>query len=227
MSLFSIEQLSCERDERALFSGLELQIQPGDLVQVIGPNGTGKTTLLRALAGISEPSQGQLRWRGEPMAKARWQFRQELLYFGHSPGIKGALTPLENLHWYRALSGGSQQGDIGPALARVGLAGYEDTPCFQLSAGQLRRVALARLYLSRAALWILDEPFTAIDHAGVSALESRLQEHSQQGGAVILTSHQEIRLPGLRRVDLQDYPPVDRPEPSSALADEQGALRYD
>lgn len=206
--LLTIEQLSCERDERALFTNLDLELRAGDLIQIVGPNGSGKTTLLRALAGISEPSQGRLLWRGKPMAQARWNFRQSLLYIGHSPGIKAALSPWENLSWYEALSGGSQSGDIPDALAKVGLRGYETTPCFQLSAGQLRRVALARLYLSRADIWILDEPFTAIDQGGVAALEARLLGHSQAGGIAILTSHQDIRLAGLRRVDLVDFAPV-------------------
>lgn len=207
--LLRLEQLSCERDERPLFSGLDLSLHGGDLVQVLGPNGSGKTTLLRALAGVSEPAHGRLLWREEPMSRARWAYRQALLYIGHSPGVKAALTPLENLDWYRALSGGSQRDEGRAALAQVGLEGYEDIPCFQLSAGQLRRVALARLYLSTAPLWILDEPFTAIDQSGVAALEERLQAQAEAGGAVILTSHQEVRLPGLRRLNLCDYPPVD------------------
>lgn len=206
--LLTIEQLSCERDERALFAGLNLELRAGDLIQIVGPNGSGKTTLLRALAGISEPSQGRLLWRDKPMAQARWNFRQSLLYIGHSPGIKAALTPQENLKWYEALSGGSQSGNIPAALAQVGLSGYEATPCFQLSAGQLRRVALARLYLSRAEVWILDEPFTAIDKSGVAALEACLQAHSEAGGIAILTSHQDIRLPKLSRVDLVNFAPA-------------------
>lgn len=211
--LLTLEQLSCERDERPLFSGLDLSLHGGDLVQVLGPNGSGKTTLLRALAGISEPSRGRLLWRGRPLAQVRWEFRQSLLYLGHAPGVKAALTPMENLNWYEALSGGSQRGDAMTALARVGLEGYESVPCFQLSAGQLRRVALARLYLSQAPLWILDEPFTAIDQSGVAALEERLRAHAEAGGVAILTSHQEVRLPGLRRLNLPDYPPLEEIEP--------------
>lgn len=205
--LLTLENLSCERDERPLFSGLTAELRAGERVQVLGPNGAGKTTLLRTLAGIGQPARGHLRWRGEPVSACRWAFRQSLLYIGHAPGIKAALTPLENLAWYRALSAGSQAGNPVSALERVGLAGYEDTPCYQLSAGQLRRVALARLYLSQAPLWVLDEPFTAIDQRGVSELEQQLQAHTRDGGLVILTSHQDVRLPELRPLNLLDYPP--------------------
>lgn len=207
--LLSIEQVTCERDERPLFSGLSLSVHAGDRWQILGPNGSGKTTLLRTLACVSHPSRGQLLWRGQPVTKVGWDYRQALLYLGHAPGIKAGLSPLENLRWYQALSGGSQKGDIISALARVGLKGYEHLPAYQLSAGQLRRVALARLYLSQALLWILDEPFTAIDKAGVAALEQRLDEHSQAGGAVIFTSHQEVQLPGLQSLDLAAFPARD------------------
>jgi len=205
--LLTLENLTCERDERPLFSGLTARLRAGERVQILGPNGSGKTTLLRTLAGIGAPARGRIEWRGTPVSACRWAFRQSLLYIGHAPGIKAALTPLENLAWYRALSAGSQQGNTLAALERVGLAGYEDIPCYQLSAGQLRRVALARLYLSRAPLWILDEPFTAIDQKGVEDLEQQLQHHTREGGLVILTSHQEVRLPELRPLNLLDHPP--------------------
>lgn len=205
--LLTLENLTCERDERPLFSDLTAQLYAGERVQVLGPNGSGKTTLLRALAGIGAPARGHIHWRGQPVQSQHWAFRQSLLYIGHAPGIKAALTPLENLAWYRALSAGSQQGNAVEALERVGLSGYEDTPCYQLSAGQLRRVALARLFLSRAPLWILDEPFTAIDRTGVADLEQQLQTHTRQGGLVILTSHQDVSLPELRTLNLVDYPP--------------------
>lgn len=210
--LLTLENLTCERDERPLFSGLTARLCAGERVQILGPNGAGKTTLLRTLAGIGAPAAGRIAWRGTSVSACRWAFRQSLLYIGHAPGIKAALTPLENLAWYRALSAGSQQGDPVAALERVGLAGYEDIPCYQLSAGQLRRVALARLYLSRAPLWILDEPFTAIDQKGVADLEQQLQNHTRGGGLVILTSHQEVRLPELRPLNLLDYPPREEEE---------------
>ncbi len=201
--LLELRNLGCERDERLLFSGLDVQLFPGDVVQIGGSNGTGKTTLLRALAGISTDYHGQIRYAGQTLPEAVWEFAGDSLYLGHLPGIKKALTPTENLEWYKAQSGAAVS--INDALAAVGLYGYEDTLCYQLSAGQLRRVALARLHLSRARIWILDEPFTAIDKLGVSQLEALIAQQSAKGGVVILTSHQDLSLPQLRMVNLQDY----------------------
>ncbi len=204
--LLELRNLGCERDERPLFSELDVQLFPGDVVQIGGPNGAGKTTLLRALAGISTDYHGQIYYTGRALADVTWEFACDSLYLGHLPGIKKALTPAENLEWYKAQSGAAIA--INDALAAVGLYGYENTPCYQLSAGQLRRVALARLHLSRARIWILDEPFTAIDKLGVSQLEALIAHQSAKGGIVILTSHQDLTLPQLRMVNLQDYQPT-------------------
>lgn len=198
--------LGCERDERPLFAGLDLACRAGDLIQVLGPNGSGKTTLLRVLAGISRDYTGELLWGGHPLKGARrWAFARQLLYIGHMPGIKGALTPRENLSWYSALAGDTSAPGIDAALRELGILACAETPCQQLSAGQLRRVALARLFLSRASLWILDEPFTAIDQAGVAALQAQMMLHAERGGLVIFTSHQQPNLARLRRVHLPDY----------------------
>ncbi|RYZ99515.1 MAG: ATP-binding cassette domain-containing protein, partial [Moraxellaceae bacterium] len=117
-----------------------------------------------------------------------------------------SLTPLENLRWYGSAQGGVSDEELIQALAQVQLAGYEDTPCYRLSAGQLRRVALARLVFSRVKLWILDEPFTALDKSGVAQLEARLAAHVQAGGLAVVTSHQDINVPGLHTLDLQHFP---------------------
>jgi len=203
--LLELCNLGCERDERLLFSGLDLRLLPGDVVQIGGPNGAGKTTLLRALAGISADYHGQILYAGQALPGAAWEFAGDSLYLGHLPGIKKALTPAENLEWYKAQSGAAVS--INDALTAVGLYGYEETPCYQLSAGQLRRVALARLHLSKARIWILDEPFTAIDKLGVSQLEALIARQCANGGLVILTSHQDLNLPQLRIVNLHDYQP--------------------
>lgn len=199
-------RLACERDDRVLFHDLELDVEPGQVVRIEGPNGSGKTTLLKILSGQLGDYQGELFWSGAPLHTVRDAFLANLLYLGHSPGIKGALTALENLAWHQALAGepGDQRGRM-TALAEIGLTGFEDVPCFQLSAGQQRRVALARLTLIPRPLWVLDEPFTAIDKEGVAALEQRLLAHARQGGSVILTTHHDLApLGDIRRVRLAE-----------------------
>ncbi|WP_207062455.1 cytochrome c biogenesis heme-transporting ATPase CcmA [Motiliproteus sp. SC1-56] len=190
--LLEAKDLFCERDERVLFEGLSFAIAPGEIVQVEGPNGSGKTTLLRLLSGLSCAWEGDLFWRGEPIASVRDDFFNSLLYFGHQAGIKAVLTPEENLRWYSALHPLTDPDGISDALYEVGLYGYEDVPCHSLSAGQNRRVSLARLYLSQAPLWILDEPFTAIDKRGVAKQEALIASHAERGGTVILTTHHEL-----------------------------------
>jgi len=203
--LLEVRDLACERDERLLFTRLNARFYAGQAVQILGPNGSGKTTLLRILAGVNRDYQGEIFWRGKPIAKVAWEFANDLLYLGHLPGVKKSLTPLENLRWYAALQGAVADEQLLAALAQVNLAGYEDTPCYQLSAGQLRRVALARLVFSKAKVWILDEPFTALDKSGIAQLENRLIAHAEAGGLVLVTSHQDIRFPQLQTLNLQDF----------------------
>jgi heme exporter protein A len=197
-NLLTLSNLAFERDDRLLFSGVNLDVLSGDIVQVAGPNGSGKTTLLRLLTGSLTQLEGDILWRGLSVSKQRAQFNSEILYLGHQPGIKAALSPEENLRWLGRLHATHNQLSIAQALHKVGLLGYEDVPCYSLSAGQHRRVSLARLYLSAAKLWILDEPFTAIDKAGVAQLELLIEQHAQQGGAVLLTTHQELSLSGVK-----------------------------
>jgi heme exporter protein A len=197
-------RLACERDDRWLFHDLDLEIRAGEILRVEGPNGSGKTTLLKILAGQPMEHAGEVLWNGTPLRRSRSDFLANLLYLGHAPGVKAALTPLENLAWYQALAGepGDEASRLG-ALERIGLAGFEDLPAAQLSAGQQRRVALARLELTPRLLWVLDEPFTAIDRQGVAALEARLEAHAERGGGVLVTTHHELRASsGLRRLTL-------------------------
>ena len=197
-------QLACERDDRWLFEDLDLDIRAGEIVRIEGPNGSGKTTLLKILSGQLADYQGELFWNDMPMRESRRAFLESLLYLGHAPGVKAALTPLENLTWYQALAGeGDNEAARLAALESVGLVGFEDVPAGQLSAGQQRRVALARLELTPRPLWVLDEPFTAIDRDGVAALEERLIVHARAGGCVLVTTHHELRKTDeLRRVQL-------------------------
>ncbi len=192
--------LTCIRAGRQLFAELDIAVKRGQLLQIEGANGAGKTSLLRILCGLSEPRTGSVCWRGTNIRECRPDFYGALLYLGHQPALKADLTPLENLHFYRALGG--HAGDPEWALGAVGLIDFEDQPVGRLSAGQRRRVALARLWLSTAPLWILDEPFTAIDRQGVGHLERHLQRHVDSGGAVILTSHQPVSLPAITTLRL-------------------------
>ena len=181
--------LTCVRDERALFSQLSFTVGPGDIVQIEGPNGAGKTSLLRLLAGLSRAESGEVLWNQTPISAQREVWHQEMLYLGHLPGIKPVLSPLENLRFFHPQHSDEQ---IFQALDEVELTGYEDAVVSQLSAGQQRRVALARLWLTPATLWILDEPLTAIDKAGVEKIMSQFSAHARRGGSVILTTHQDL-----------------------------------
>jgi heme exporter protein A len=201
--MLSVSGLHCERDERVLFSDLHFAINAGEVWQVQGQNGSGKTTLLRILCGLNHDYSGDIFWRGNPVREHREAFQAGVFYLGHSPAINKALTPLQNLRWFCAVSGFSDDVAIIAALAQQGLRGYEDVPCHNLSAGQQRRVSLARLSLSPADLWVLDEPFTALDRNAVAALEKQVADKARAGGAVLLTTHHPLQLDyELKRVDL-------------------------
>lgn len=181
------------RGDRCLFSGLDLDVNAGELLYVSGPNGSGKTTLLRMLCGLMLPETGVIRWAGDNIRELGDDYRRELHYFGHLNGIKGELTALENLTMSALLAGQAHsEAQVLTALARMGLQGCEDLPTKVLSQGQKRRVALAGLLLTRARLWILDEPFTALDVAAVADLRATLRAHLEARGLVVLTTHQEV-----------------------------------
>ncbi|MBK1701793.1 cytochrome c biogenesis heme-transporting ATPase CcmA [Thiococcus pfennigii] len=203
--MLQVVDLACRRGDRRLFSALGFALDPGVLLHVRGRNGSGKTTLLRALCGLLLPEQGTIRWRGEDIRTLGDEYHGDLLYFGHLNGIKGDLTGIENLRIAATLDGDRiDTDDLWRALARMGLEGFEDLPTRMLSQGQKKRVALARLVLSSAPLWILDEPFTALDKDAVVLLQTLIANHVDAGGLAILTTHQEVPLTSgrIQRLDL-------------------------
>lgn len=200
-SLLQVRGLSCERDGRALFTGVNFALKAGNALQLEGSNGVGKSTLIRTLIGNTKEYHGEILWRGKLLPGVLPQLRQSLLYIGHSAGIRRGLTVLENLLWY-----GAKPAEALEALARLKLCGFEYSLCGELSAGQLRRVALARLFLDEApVLWMLDEPLMALDVHGVAVLEARMAQHLSSGGVILLTSHQPVALSPLERVDLTEH----------------------
>jgi len=192
--------LECTRGERVLFSGLALRVEPGTLLRVAGANGTGKTSLLRMLCGLLQPTHGEIRWRGAAIRALREEYWSALAYVGHLNGVKDDLTAAENLRASTGIAGlGVAEAAVRGALEAVGLAGFEDSLARFLSQGQRRRIALARLFLSAAVpLWILDEPFTALDARGVASLGALLARHLAGGNIVVFTTHQEVPIDAAR-----------------------------
>lgn len=193
--MLEVLDLECIRGDRRLFSGLNFSLQEGELIYLHGHNGSGKTTLLRTVCGLIAPTDGQINWHGKNIRSQREEYAAKLVYIGHKNGIKGDLTGVENLRISCQLDGifiSEQQ--AWQALEKIGLRGHEDLPTRVLSQGQKRRVALARLLVNHSPLWILDEPFTALDKAAVNLLQTLLRSHVESGGMVMLTTHQEVAI---------------------------------
>lgn len=188
------DRLACLRGDLLLFDELQLEVRSGQVLQVEGRNGAGKTSLLRMLAGLTLPEDGEVYWNGQPIRRQRPAYAEALQYIGHQPALKAGLTVLENLRFSAGLMGGA---DAEAAIDRVGLQEQCHQHVHTLSAGQRRRTALARLLLRPAPLWILDEPYTALDAAGVALVNGLMTDHVGRGGMVVLTSHQTVELPGL------------------------------
>jgi heme exporter protein A len=193
--MLEVANLECIRGDRRLFTGLSFELAAGELLHLHGHNGSGKTTLLRTICGLITPTAGEVRWRDENVRKLRDEFASELVYIGHKNAIKADLTGTENLRIACQLDGiPVSVKQAWAALEKMGLRGHEDLPVRVLSQGQKKRVALARLLLNKAPLWILDEPFTALDKAAVAYLQTVIQDHVAAGGLVMLTTHQEVAL---------------------------------
>jgi heme exporter protein A len=196
-SRLQVTGLSCVRDDRVLFETLCFELNSGQALLLEGENGSGKTSLLRILCGFREPDAGDILWCGIAINDS--QYYNDMAYVGHLDGVKKELTVLENLKVSLAL-GQSGEYSIPQALAKVQLTDFDDALVQTLSAGQKRRLSLARLLITHNSLWILDEPFTSLDKQGISLIESLMAEHCNKGGMIILTSHHDIALPS---VDVQ------------------------
>jgi heme exporter protein A len=190
----SCESLEVWRGEQRLCTGLSFQTEAGQALRLHGANGAGKTTLIRILAGLSQPESGVVRWKGQSLAETGDAYLRALAYLGHANGLKSNLTPSENLAAYVAMMGRPPAMGIAHALARLGIGEMADRPCGNLSMGQQRRTALARLLLSNATLWLLDEPLTSLDASGVALLAELLQAHLDTGGIAIFATHQPLEL---------------------------------
>lgn len=201
--MLSTHGLSCVRGERQLFAGLDFTLESGQWLHVRGENGSGKTSLLRLLSGLSVPAAGEIRWCGELVREMGALYREKMLFLGHQGALKEDLTGLENLTFAAALDGAAlSDAQALVALRRFGLGARAELPVRVLSAGQKRRVLLARLLTRNARLWVLDEPFTALDVKAVDMLSALITEHLTAGGMAVLTSHQTMPIPGGQVVQL-------------------------
>lgn len=193
------------RGEKRLFSGLDFQLPPGGALVLTGPNGSGKSSLLRLMAGFGRPVAGHFAWDGADVARDAEAHRARLHYVGHQDGLKPALTVAETLRFWAAL-GGCRLADPAAALAPLGLAALAETPCRFLSSGQRRRLALSRLAVRVAPLWLLDEPAVGLDSAALAALGAVIARHRAMGGSVVVSTHQGLAVDDAATLSLADFP---------------------
>jgi len=216
MSVFAGRDLDCVRGERPVFAGLGFALRPGEALVLVGPNGSGKSSLLRCMAGLLRPAGGELSWDGVAVDEDPEAHRGRLHYVGHQDAVKAPLSVEENLYFWAGLRGtpaaGAARVDAARALAGFGIAHLARLPARLLSAGQRRRLALARLLAAPAPLWLLDEPAAALDDTALGLFEAAAAAHRADGGAVVLSAHAGFRLPAAATLSLADFPP-ERPAP--------------
>lgn len=202
--------MECVRGDRKLFSNVSFALQPGGFVQLTGPNGSGKTSLLRIIAGLMLPERGEIRWAGAKTSTLAEEYSRSITYIGHRNGVKEELSSLENLRVASGMAGTEiTRAEAGDALARVGLAGREDLPTRFLSEGQRRRSALARLITCGTKLWLLDEVLASLDHAAGKLIESVIDKHLSKGGMAIVATHHELHIStgSFQRLELEPGAP--------------------
>src|SRR6185295_10961808 len=205
-TILEVANLECVRGDRRLFRDVSFSLNPGTLLQVTGPNGCGKTSLLRIICGLSKPESGEIKWQGAEISSLDEDYAQSITYIGHRIAVKEELNSLENLRISSGLGGSElSHNQAREALARVGLSDREHLPARFLSEGQRRRSALARLVHGKAILWVLDEVLASLDHAAVTLVESLIGEHLSKGGLAIVATHQELHIPAgsLQRLELE------------------------
>src|SRR6185436_4849507 len=215
-TILEVANLECVRGARRLFCEVTFSLAPGTMLQLTGPNGSGKTSLLRIICGLMSPESGEIRWQGAKIRTLGEEYSRSLTYIGHRTAVKEELNSLENLRIASGLAGCElSRGQAKEAIARVGLAGRENLPARFLSEGQRRRSALARLINCNTALWLLDEVLASLDQAAVLLIESLIGEHLSKGGMAIVATHQELNIPAGKFLRLELGPnggaPVERP----------------
>jgi heme exporter protein A len=199
-----VEKVHVWRGDRHVLRGVSLEVHPGELMHVSGPNGTGKTTLLRVVSGLLRPEKGSVAWQGRSIAATAAEYQSALAYASHEPALKSDLTALENLRFTVGLKRRVTVAELRSSLERTGVANCADLPARVLSAGQRRRVAMARVLAFRADLWLLDEPYTNLDGSGSSLLSALLAEHVGQGGVALVVAHHDLNVAvQTRQLELQ------------------------
>jgi len=198
-----VEEVHVWCGDRHVLKGVSLDLDVGELLHVSGPNGAGKTTLLRVVSGLLRPEQGAVSWFGRSISSVRGEYQAQLAYASHEPALKGDLTALENLRFAVGLKRRVTAAELGSSLERTGVAACADLPARVLSAGQRRRVAMARVLAMRASLWLLDEPFTNLDAAGSDLMTALLLAHVHEGGCALVVAHHDLTLGcTMRRLEL-------------------------